>query len=52
MGRQNDLRAEAKHLISFQRNFKDNEFIVFPDPIPGYVSEHALLEVSSGTFGA
>lgn len=47
MGRQNDLRAEAKHLVKFQHNFRDNEQIVFPDPIPGYIHEHALVEVIS-----
>ncbi|CAE7461962.1 Adck2, partial [Symbiodinium microadriaticum] len=44
MGRQNDLTAEAKHLIKFQKNFQDNDFIVFPDPVPGYIHENALLE--------
>lgn len=47
MARQNDLRLEAKHLMKFRQNFADRENIIFPEPIPGYVHENALVEVSS-----
>lgn len=45
MARQNDLRLEAKHLNKFNEIFSDRPNIIFPEPIPGYIHENALLEV-------
>jgi aarF domain-containing kinase len=50
MARQNDLRLEAKHLMKFRRNFSESPNIIFPEPIPGYVHENALVEVSQPTL--
>ncbi len=47
MARQNDLRLEAKHLLKFRQLFADRPNIIFPEPIPGYIYENALIEVKS-----
>lgn len=44
MGRQIDLRKEAKHLLRFAENFRDRPHIKFPRPIPGYIEENVLVE--------
>ena len=30
-----DMREEARHLHTFRHNFRDNEDIVFPEPLTG-----------------
>lgn len=44
MDRQNDLRLEAKHLVKFSENFKSTPNIIFPRPIPNYITTNALVE--------
>lgn len=44
MREQLDLRVEASHLRKFIQNFKNENWLVFPEPIDDYVRKNILVE--------
>jgi predicted unusual protein kinase regulating ubiquinone biosynthesis (AarF/ABC1/UbiB family) len=44
MREQLDLRVEASHLKKFIQNFKQENWLIFPDPIDQYVRRNILVE--------
>lgn len=44
MREQLDLRTEAAHLRKFNANFKNEPWLVFPEPIDAYVRKNVLVE--------
>jgi aarF domain-containing kinase len=40
-----DLRTEGEHLVQFNKNFKGNHHVIFPDLVKGYTpTKHILFE--------
>jgi predicted unusual protein kinase regulating ubiquinone biosynthesis (AarF/ABC1/UbiB family) len=39
-----DLRVEAKNLVKFANNFREEKWAVFPRPMEGLVTKNVLVE--------